>query len=121
MNHNANASGTLKTIPESIRPHGLAEGRLWQQLRSNQLGGHKFVRQHPVGPYVADFACRSMRLIVEVDGATHSTEDELVHDARRTAFLETQGYRVLRIDNDEVLHGMDEVLVLILEALTAIK
>ena len=80
----------------------------------------KFARQHPVGPYLADFAARSHKLIVEVDGATHSTDDELRKDATRTAFLQSQGYRVLRITNDEVLNGMDEVLTLIGEALNVL-
>ena len=78
-----------------------------------RLGGFKFARQHPVGPYFADFACRSQRLIVEVDGATHSTEKELEYDDRRTGLFNKLGYRVFRISNDEVLNGMDEVLTLI--------
>lgn len=56
-------------------------------------------------------------MIVEVDGATHSTEEEFKADATRTAFLERHGYRVFRISNDEVLNGMDEVLTLICKAL----
>ena len=81
------------------------------------MQGFKFVRQHPVGPYFADFACRSARLIIEVDGATHSTDAELEHDRLRTAFMEKQGYRILRISNDESMNGMDEVLTLIRQAL----
>ena len=95
----------------------LAEARLWEQLRAKRIDSVKFVRQHPVGRFFADFAARSHGLIVEVDGATHATAEELKKDAFRTAFLETQGYRVLRLTNDEVLNGMDEVLVLIREAL----
>ncbi len=91
----------------------LAEARLWEQLRGKRLDGFKFRRQHPVGTYFADFACRSEGLIVEVDGATHSTAAELEHDRKRSAFLRAQGYRVMRISNDEVLNGMDEVLTLI--------
>ncbi len=99
------------------RDSTLAEARLWEQLRGKRLDGFKFVRQHPIGPYFADFACRSHRVIVEVDGATHSTEAELEHDGRRTAFLRRLGYRVIRISNDEALNGMDEVLVLIRDRL----
>jgi len=99
------------------RDSTLAEARLWEQLRAKRLDGVKFVRQHPVGPYFADFACRSQRLIVEVDGATHSTKAELEHDERRTALLRKLGYRVIRITNDEALNGMDEVLVLIRDRL----
>jgi very-short-patch-repair endonuclease len=95
----------------------LAEASLWEQLRGKRVDGIKFARQHAAGPYFADFAARSHKLIVEVDGATHSTDAELRKDAARTAFLESQGYRVLRVTNDEVLNGMDEVLTLIRKAL----
>jgi very-short-patch-repair endonuclease len=99
------------------RDSTLAEARLWEQLRAKRLDGAKFVRQHPVGPYFADFACRSHRLIVEVDGAIHATNAEIEHDERRTALLRKLGYRVIRITNDEALNGMDEVLVLIRDGL----
>ena len=95
----------------------LAEKSLWEQLRNRTLDGFKFSRQVPIGPYIADFACREQRLIVEVDGATHSTEEELAHDNRRTEFLKSEGYGVIRFQNDEILNGMDEVLTLILQAL----
>ncbi len=74
-----------------------AEKKLWGYLRDRRLNGHKFVRQEPVGPYFADFLCRERRLIVEVDGATHSGVDEIASDDRRTRFLESKGYQVLRI------------------------
>jgi very-short-patch-repair endonuclease len=95
----------------------LAEKHLWEQLRNRTLEGFKFSRQIPVGSYIVDFACRERRLIVEVDGATHSTEQELIHDNRRTEFLKSEGYAVIRFQNDEVQNGMDEVLTLILQAL----
>ena len=99
----------------------LAEARLWEQLRGSRVEGFKFVRQHPVGRYFADFACRTKRLIVEVDGATHSTDAEIAADRARTRFLNQQGYHVLRVTNDEVLNGIDEVLTLIGQALKARK
>ena len=95
----------------------LAEKRLWEQLRNRNLEGFKFSRQVSIGPYIADFVCREQRLIVEVDGATHSTDEELAHDRRRTEFLKSEGYAVTRFQNDEVLNGMDEVLTLTLQAL----
>jgi very-short-patch-repair endonuclease len=97
-----------------------AEKRLWEQLRNRTLDGHKFVRQAPAGPYIADFMCRAHKLIVEADGATHSTAAELERDRDRTRFLEAEGYRVLRFQNDEILHGMDEVLTIICSALARI-
>ena len=95
----------------------LAEKRLWEQLRNRTLDGFKFSRQVPIGPFIADFVCREQRLIVEVDGATHSTDEELAHDNRRTVFLKSEGYGVIRFQNDEIMNGMDEVLALILQAL----
>ena len=90
---------------------------MWEQLRARRVMGLKFVRQHPIGPYFADFACRQAKLVIEVDGATHSTAAELKHDHTRAAFLHQQGYRVLRISNDEVMNGIYEVLTLIRSAL----
>ena len=90
------------------------EQRLWAQLRGRRLGGLKFVRQLPIGPYVADFACRERMLVVEVDGATHCSEEEIAHDAARARFLEAQGWQVLRVWNEDVVRGIEAVLESIL-------
>jgi very-short-patch-repair endonuclease len=111
------------SISETRRARGLrreqtaAEARLWSRLRNRRLAGFKFVRQEPIGPYFADFVCREALLVVEVDGATHSTDEELSYDARRTRFLETRGYAVLRVLNTEVYAQLDGVLETILAAL----
>jgi very-short-patch-repair endonuclease len=94
-----------------------AESCLWAELRNRQLGGFKFVRQEPVGEYVANFICRKAKLVVEVDGATHSTDDEMRRDSIRTAFFERLGYRVIRFDNDDVYNAMEGVLQSVLAAL----
>ncbi len=78
-----------------------AERLLWRHLRLRQLGGYKFRRQQPLGPYIVDFVCLAKRLIVEVDGGQHAEQAE--EDAQRTAWLEAQGFRVLRFWNTEVL------------------
>ena len=101
------------------RNETFAEKRLWEQLRNWTLEGVKFARQVPIGPFIADFVCRELKLIVEVDGATHSTDEEVERDLRRTGYLTAHGYRVIRFQNDEILNGMDEVLTLMLEALHA--
>ncbi len=102
----------------SLRKHeSFAERRMWEQLRSRRLDGVKFVRQAPVGRYIADFLCRESKFIVEIDGATHSTAAEVSHDAARTRHLVDLGYRVIRFQNDEVMNGMDEVLTMIRSAL----
>lgn len=89
----------------------MAENRLWYVLRNRGLHGHKFVRQLPVGQYVADFACREAALIVELDGGQHA---ENRTDEQRTALLNGEGYAVLRFWNDEVLRNRDTVCALIL-------
>ena len=94
-----------------------AETILWSRLRRGQLNGWKFRRQHPVGPYIADFACIDAKLIVEVDGATHASERELAHDRKRTAFLTTRGYALYRLWNTDVFENLDGVLDGLLAAL----
>ncbi len=91
-----------------------AEKRLRGYLRDRRLNGNKFIRQAPVGPYFADFLCREKRLIVEVDGATHSEDREIAYDVRRTEFLTLQGYRVHRVQNVDVFTILPDVLDMIL-------
>ncbi len=94
-----------------------AEARLWEQLRNRRLDGFKFVRQATLGPYIADFLCREKNLVIELDGWTHSTPEEIEHDLKRTAYLKNEGYRVVRFDNVEALEGTDQLLVLLLDEL----
>lgn len=93
-----------------------AESKLWLRLRRKQVDGHRFRRQVPLGPYVVDFACFDARLIIEVDGGQH-TEETAERDATRTAWLEGQGFRVLRFWNNEVLGNIDGVIETIRAAL----
>ena len=93
-----------------------AERRLWRHLSRRQLNGFKFSRQMPVGPYICDFLCRERKLIVDVDGGQHA---ESTRDAHRTAFLEAEGYRVIRFWNNDVLSNVDGVLQVIAETLKA--
>ena len=94
-----------------------AEVILWKRLRGQQVFNARFRKQHPVQPYIADFACVKARLIVELDGETHSTPEELAYDARRTAFLEEHGWRVVRFWNLEVYQNPDGVVAAIEQAL----
>ena len=87
-----------------------AELRLWYYLRNRNLGGFKFKRQETIGLYVADFACVECRLIVEADGGQHGPSK----DARRTAYLEALGWRVLRFWNNDILRRTQSVLETIL-------
>jgi very-short-patch-repair endonuclease len=90
------------------------ERELWTALRAKRFAGVKFTRQVVIGPYIADFVCRSRKLIIELDGATHS---DARRDDRRTAFVETQGYRVIRFWNNDVMTNLDAVLSALSEAL----
>jgi len=94
-----------------------AERILWARLKNSGVQGVKFVRSEPIGPYIADFACRSAKLVVEIDGATHSTDEEIARDRRRTAFLEAQGYRVARFANAQVFENVEAVVDEIARAL----
>ncbi|WP_246372720.1 endonuclease domain-containing protein [Marilutibacter spongiae] len=89
-----------------------AERGLWRLIRSGQLGGAKFRRQHPIPPYVVDFCCLDAKLVIELDGSQHTQQS----DAARTRFLERQGYRVLRFWNNEVLCQPDSVIAAIFDA-----
>ena len=70
----------------------------------------EIARQVAIGSFFADFCCREARLVIEIDGVTHETPEELIHDARRTAWLEAQGYRVIRFRNEELMGDLDAVL-----------
>jgi type I restriction enzyme M protein len=83
------------------------ERRLWSLLRGKQLAHLRFRRQQPVGPYIVDFYCSAAKLIVELDGGQHFTDDALAYDADRTAWLEKNGYRVLRIPNGDLFRNSD--------------
>ena len=85
-----------------------AENRLWQSLRASQLNGFKFRRQVWLGPFVADFFCASAKLIVEVDGDSHASQQ--AYDQRRTDWLAGEGFRLVRVTNADVMHNLGGVL-----------
>ena len=87
-----------------------AEVILWSRLRRWPSGAIKFRRQHPIGIYIADFAVVSARLAIEVDGATHSSDEERVYDAARDTYLRRRGWRVLRFQNDDAYKRLNDVL-----------
>jgi len=92
-----------------------AEQRLWRYLRRKYLHRHRFRRQVPIGPYIADFACLTASLIVEVDGSQHAREH--VYDEKRDEYLRSRGFRVLRFWSDQVLRETEGVLTAILREL----
>ncbi len=91
-----------------------AEVMLWSKLRLKNMHGAHFRRQHPVGPYIADFACTAAKLIVEIDGATHSSDREIAYDRRRDQHMTQRGWRVIRVNNDDVYKNLDRIFEMIL-------
>lgn len=87
----------------------LPEAVLWNELKGAKLG-QSFRKQHPLGPYVADFYCSPAKLVIEVDGEAHDHVDRLVRDNARDDFIRSRGYRLLRIPAREILTNMDGVL-----------
>jgi len=92
---------------------------LWVRLRMLRGEGPTFRRQHPIGPYVADFYCASAKLVIEVDGAGHTDNRQIAHDARRDAYMCELGYRVLRCPAVDIMRDPDEVAQGIVEAALA--
>jgi len=91
-----------------------AEQLLWERLRNRQLGGLKFRRQHPLGPFITDFYCAEKRLVVEIDGDIHDLQKE--QDEQRTRQFEEFGYRVIRFRNEEIEANISLVVKKIFEA-----
>ena len=91
-----------------------AEQLLWRYLRAHRLNGQKFRRQHPIGPYVVDFVHLGAKLIIEADGGQHNLSEG---DAVRDKWLISQGFKVMRFWNSDILNNTDAVLTTILEAL----
>ncbi len=94
-----------------------AEAAMWNMLRDFRGRGARFRRETPIGPYIADFAWLSARIIVEVDGDSHETLDGRRHDIRRDNFLKSQGFTVLRFNNAQVIDGPDFVFLTIEQAI----
>jgi len=92
-----------------------AEMKLWKRLCNRQTVGNKFRRQHPVGPYIVDFACLEKGLVVEVDGGQHG--ENVTYDSERSAYLEAKGFRVFRFWNNDVLTQIEVVKEVIMGAL----
>ncbi len=104
----------FKTRARSLRASQTdAEAKLWQALRNRRLARCKFRRQHPIDRYVVDFVTLDGKLIVEVDGATHSTSSELKRDEVRTKVLEASGFLVVRVTNTDVYENLEGVLDMI--------
>ncbi len=85
-----------------------AEALLWSKLRKLKLGGYRFLRQRIIGPYIVDFYCAELDLIIEIDGPIHQTQKE--YDDHRTKYLENLGKHVIRFTNQQILENTDDIL-----------
>ena len=93
-----------------------AEALLWRHLKANRMDGVGFRRQTPIGNYIADFVCFSSKFIVELDGESHDFEQRQNSDQRRDAFFASEGFRVLRFTNEQVMSNLEGVVEVIREA-----
>ena len=110
------AQAYAKRMRRDPTPH---ERIVWRALRQRlPIEGTHFRRQMPIGVYIVDFCCLSHRLIIEVDGSQHGTDDVRRHDDKRTRFLASQGFRMLRFWNEEIDRNIDGVLDTIHAALS---
>lgn len=101
------------------RTMSLPEVLLWERLRGGKAGA-KLRRQHPIGPYVADFYCSAIKLVIEVDGEAHDRRARNDQDQRRAAFLEENGYQVLRASAADVVKAPDAAVSMIVVRLAEV-
>ena len=95
------------------RRQTFAEKKLWQAVRDSRLDGLRFRRQHPIAHYFADFACESLKLVIELDGKIHDEDEQQLYDYHRQQEIETLGWSVLRFTNDQVTTSLPTVLAAI--------
>jgi very-short-patch-repair endonuclease len=108
----------LKTLARKLRKNMTeAESFLWQRIRRKQLKGRQFYRQKNIGDFIVDFYCPSAKLIVELDGGQHYTEEGVKADQIRDNYLENFGFSVLRFSDREVFKNIEGVLERIFEHL----
>jgi len=104
----------LKEFSKKLRSNQtLGETLLWMQLQKRQVQGYQFNRQKPLGNHIVDFYCKSLKLVIEVDGGSHHFEEVMVNDVERQKILEQLGMRFLRFSEMDVRKKMDEVLLAI--------
>ncbi|AEV31676.1 hypothetical protein Oweho_0662 [Owenweeksia hongkongensis DSM 17368] len=101
----------LKKYRRDLRSNlTISEARLWKALKGSQLDGRKFRRQHSIANYIVDFYCPSEKLVIEVDGGYHRNESVQIADAKRDAYLNSIGIKVLRVLNESVRSQLGMVL-----------
>jgi very-short-patch-repair endonuclease len=111
-------SSRLRSNARALRRNSIdAERILWSELRDHRLGGAGFRRQVPIESYVADFVCHSAKLVIELDGGQHFSDEAERKDAVRSAVIEAKGFRVLRFSNHDIMTNRTGVLETIAAAI----
>ena len=105
--YNKNLKQTSRQLRENMTD---AERRLWAKIRRKQLKGYQFYRQKPIGDYIVDFFCPKVKLVIEVDGSQHFSDEMREYDRIRDAYLHSLGLRVLRFTNTDVLRRIEAVV-----------
>jgi very-short-patch-repair endonuclease len=113
-------SSKLRSNARALRKNSTdAERLLWSELRDHRLNGASFRRQVPIKNYVADFICHAAKLVIELDGGQHFSDQAEQADASRSAAIEAQGFKVLRFSNNDVMTNRTGVLEAIVTAIAA--
>ncbi len=97
-----------------------AEKILWEKLRDNRFEDYKFRRQHPIHIYIVDFYCHELKLVIEIDGGYHTTEQQKVRDTERSEILVFQDLKIIRFTNEEVLNNMESVLEILKQQINSL-
>jgi very-short-patch-repair endonuclease len=120
--HRLPVTGEAGTRARKLRAEATpAEQALWEVLRDRKLGGLKFRRQSPIGIFIADFHCRELNLVVELDGEAHSDRKQTAHDENRDFYLRSLGCTILRFSNQQVFEESEEILARIREAASRLR
>ncbi len=105
-------------LARTLRKIGtLHERKLWNLLKNRNLSGHKFRRQHQIDKYIVDFCCIEKKLIIELDGGQHNENGIIERDIARDEFLKNEGFKILRVWNNEMDDNIEGVYEKILECL----
>lgn len=110
--------GRAKTLRNKMTK---AEQLVWERLKGNQLQGFKFRRQHPIQKFIVDFYCHKLKLVIEIDGKYHETEEQKQYDLKRSEILKFHELRILRFTNDEIFTDIDSVIIKIKDQINLIS
>ena len=108
QNYNKNLRSKAHTLRSSMTK---AEACLWKYaLRAGMMKGYAFNRQRPIGNYIADFMCKELKLIIEVDGYSHHLDETKIKDKLKEDYLRSEGFRILRFEDNEILKDIRNVI-----------